>query len=126
MPFSLTSSGDFKKTESFLKSISKLDILGVMKSYGEEGVAALSAATPVHSGLAAGSWGYDVHVNNGKYAISWTNVDIENDFPVAIMLQYGYATGTGGYVQGRDYINPAIQPVFDQIADKVWKAVTSA
>lgn len=118
--------GDSKKTESFLTKVTKLDILGIMSSFGEEGVAALSSATPTDTGLAAGEWGYDVNVNGGVYSIYWTNVDIEHDFPVVIMLQYGYGTGTGGYVQGRDYINPAIKPIFDAIADKVWKAVTSA
>lgn len=118
--------GDFRTTEDFLRKVQKVDILGVMKSFGEEGVAALSSATPTDTGLTAGSWGYDVQVNNGVYSISWTNTDVENDFPVAIMLQYGYATGTGGYVQGRDYINPAMRPIFDDIANRVWKAVTSA
>lgn len=119
-------SGSFKKTESFLNSVAKLDIMGILNTYGRVGVVALSGATPAESGLASSSWGYEVSKNGGTYTISWTNSDVENGFPVAIMLQYGYGTGTGGYVQGRDYINPAIQPVFDMIADKVWKAVTSA
>lgn len=121
-----TVTGDSKTTEDFLKKALKVDILGIVRSCGEEGVAALSAATPKDSGLAAGTWGFDVEAKRGTYSIYWTNTDIENDFPVAIMLQYGYGTGTGGYVQGRDYINPAIQPIFDQIADRVWRAVTSA
>lgn len=121
-----TVSGDFASTESLLKKMSKVDVLGIMQSCGAEGVAALSSATPVDTGLAAGDWDYDVNVHNGVYSIYWTNTDVEKDFPVAIMLQYGYATGTGGYVQGRDYINPAIAPIFDEIANKVWKAVTSA
>lgn len=112
--------------ESFLKSISKLDIMGILNSYGQEGVSALSLATPLDTGLAALSWDYEVSRKGGVYSITWTNSDIENGFPVAIMLQYGYGTGTGGYVQGEDYINPAIRPIFDKIADKVWKAVTSA
>jgi len=118
--------GDFRAMEDSLKKMSKIDILGIMESCGEEGVAALSSATPIDTGLAAGTWGFDVRTSGGTYAIYWTNTDIESDFPVAIMLQYGYGTGTGGYVQGRDYINPAIRPIFDQIATKVWKAVTSA
>lgn len=112
--------------ERFLKSTSKLTILSMMKMYGQEGVNALSRATPVKTGLAAHSWGYEAFGSGGNYTIIWTNTDIENGFPVAIMLQYGYGTGTGGYVHGRDYINPAIRPIFDKIADKVWKAVTSA
>jgi len=118
--------GDFRAMEDSLKKMSKIDILGILESCGEEGVAALSSATPTDTGLAAGTWGFDVRVSRGIYEINWTNTDIESDFPVAIMLQYGYGTGTGGYVQGRDYINPAIRPIFDQIATKVWKAVTSA
>lgn len=121
-----TVSGDFRSTEDFLRRVSKLDILSILESCGADGVAALSSATPIDTGLTAGSWGYDVSARNGVYAIYWTNTDIEEGFPVSIMLQYGYGTGTGGYVQGRDYINPAIKPIFDQIADRVWKAVTSA
>lgn len=118
--------GSFNKTERFLKSVSKLDILSVMNSCGQDGVSALSAATPLESGLAANSWSYSASKSGGVYTIEWSNSDVENGFPVAIMLQYGYGTGTGGYVQGRDYINPAMKPIFDRIADKVWKAVTSA
>jgi hypothetical protein len=83
-------------------------------------------ATPVETGLAASSWNYEVSTDKGGCSIHWTNGDIENGFNVVISLQYGYGTGTGGYVQGRDFINPAIRPVFDQIAERVWKAVTSA
>lgn len=119
-------SGSWSKTESFLRSIYKLDITDILRLYGQAGVQALSSATPVDSGLTAASWGYEIEEKNGSVTITWTNSDVENGFPVAIMLQYGYATGTGGYVQGQDYINPAIQPIFDEIADKVWKAVTSA
>lgn len=119
-------SGSFDQTVTFLKKMSKLDILSIMDSCGAEGVAALSLATPTDTGFAAGMWGYDVQANRGRYTIYWTNTDIERDFPVVVMLQYGYGTRNGGYVRGRDYINPAIRPVFDRIADKVWKAVTSA
>jgi hypothetical protein len=126
MPVNFNVTGDFKNTENFLQNASKLNILSILDSYGAEGVAALSSATPVDTGLAAADWGYDVEVVNGVYTIYWTNYDIEHDFPVAIMLQYGYGTGTGGYVQGRDYINPAIKPIFDQIEDKLLKAVTSS
>lgn len=122
---SFSGSGDFKRTTDFLQRAAKVDILAVMNSCGMDGVEALSSATPTDTGLAAGSWGYNVHVKNGVYTIYWTNSDVESDFPVAIMLQYGYGTGTGGYVQGRDYINPAIRPIFDEIANRVWKAVTS-
>jgi hypothetical protein len=106
--------------------MSKLDIQGILDSAGREGVAALAAATPVESGLAENSWDYEVSGGGGVYTITWTNSDVENGFPVAIMLQYGHGTGTGGYVQGRDYINPAIRPIFDKIANDVWKVVTSS
>jgi hypothetical protein len=118
--------GDFKSIGDFLQHVKNLRIADILSSYGEIGVAALSSATPTDTGLAGGSWGYDVHANNGVYTIAWTNTDVESGFPVVIMLQYGYGTGTGGYVHGRDYINPAMKPIFDMIADKVWKAVTSA
>lgn len=126
MPVTFVVKGDYASTRQFLQHLQKLDILALMDSLGQEGVAALQAATPTDTGLAAGSWGYDVNENNGVYSIYWTNTDVENDFPVAIMLQYGHGTKGGGYVQGRDYINPAMKPIFDAIADKVWKAVTSA
>ena len=118
--------GSFDKLESFLDSMKKLDIRRIAELYAQQGADALAAATPMDSGLAASSWGYYIQQSNSTVTIVWTNSDVESGFPVAIMLQYGYATGSGGYVQGRDYINPAIQPIFDRIADGVWKAVTSA
>lgn len=120
-----TSRGSTKNTESFLKNAARKDILALLRTYGQEGVDALSRATPIESGRAAYSWGFEVSGSRGRYSITWTNSDVENGFPVAIMLQYGYGTGTGGYVQGQDYINPVMKPIFDRIADKVWKAVTS-
>jgi hypothetical protein len=123
---SVVSKGSFKATEALLKKVAKIDVRGILESSAKQGVKALASATPHDSGLAATSWGYEISGSGGRYTITWTNTDVETGFPVAIMLQYGYGTGTGGYVQGRDYINPAMKPVFDQIADKVWKAVTSA
>lgn len=125
---SFQSSGSFKKTESFLSSVRKMDyiVMSVLESCAREGVAALASATPYDSGLAAHSWGYEITRSGNTITITWTNSDVENGFPVAIMLQYGYGTGTGGWVQGRDYINPAIRPIFDKIAEKVWKVVKSA
>jgi hypothetical protein len=123
---SVTTSGSFKNTESFLRTVSKMDISSILHSAGQQGAAALASATPSDSGLAAASWDYEVSSKGGMHTITWTNSDIENGFPVAIMLQFGYGTGTGGYVPGRDYINPAMRPIFDQIAYKVWRAVTSA
>jgi hypothetical protein len=124
--FSLVSKGSFKNTEAYLRKLSKLDISSALHAGGQEGVSALASATPIDSGLASYSWDYEVKNAGGVYSITWTNSDIENGFPVAIMLQYGYGTGTGGYVQGQDYINPAMKPIFDKIADRVWKAVTKA
>lgn len=123
---SLESPGSFTNTEKFLKEMQRLDVLGVMQHYAAQGVAALRSATPTDTGLTAASWGYRISSGGGVYEIAWTNSDTENGFPVAVMLQFGHGTGTGGYVQGRDYINPAIKPIFDLIADQVWKAVTSA
>lgn len=126
MAISISTSGSFAKTEAFLKKMSNLDISGILRSAGQQGVNALASATPTDSGLAASSWDFQVSGGKGGATITWTNTDVESGFPVAIMLQFGYGTGTGGYVAGRDYINPAMKPVFDQIADKVWKVVTSA
>jgi len=120
------SSGSFKKTESFLDRVSKRDIFRSLDISAREGVAALASATPVASGLTAASWGYEIVNAKGSFSIIWTNSNSANGSPIAIMLQYGHGTGTGGYVQGRDYINPAIRPVFDKIAENVWKAVTTA
>lgn len=121
--FTTTRSGG--RIEDFLRKIQKGHIYNGLESFAKEGVTALESATPVDSGLAAGSWSYKITRGRGSARIEWVNSDVENGFPVAIMLQYGYGTGTGGYVQGRDYINPAIKPIFDRIADKVWKAVIS-
>lgn len=122
----LESTGSFKNTESFLNKMLKRDLYSNLDRYAKEGVAALARATPADSGLAASSWSYEIKIDASGASIIWKNTDIENGFPVAIMLQYGYSTGTGGWVQGRDYINPAIKPIMDKIADAVWKEVTSA
>lgn len=122
--FVVTRSG--KRTEDFLRKLQRNDIYKSLDSAAKMGVNALASASPKESGLASDSWGYEIERSGSSVTITWTNNDVENGFPVAIMLQYGYGTGTGGYVQGRDYINPAMRPVFDNIADKVWKVVTSA
>lgn len=123
---SFRSRGSFDKFEAFLHRSQTLDIHSLVEPYAQEGVAALRAATPVDSGLAASSWGYRIEASRDTVKIIWTNSNVENGFPVAVMLQYGYGTGTGGYVQGRDYINPAVRPIFDKIADGVWKVVTTS
>lgn len=129
MEVSFTTKGSFKNTEKFLKEMKNVNSLihRVAEQEAQRGVQALIAATPKDSGLAASSWGYKIVQNGRKVSIVWTNSNTENGgFPVAIMLQYGYGTGSGGYVQGRDYINPAMKPIFETIANNVWKAVKSA
>ena len=116
--------GNFSKTFRYLEKLKKRDYLKVLDKYGREGVAALASATPVETGLTANSWKYEITKTNGSATITFTNSNIQNGIPIAIILQYGHGTGTGGWVQGRDYINPAIQPVFDRIANEAWKEVT--
>jgi hypothetical protein len=124
--FSFESSGSFNKTENFLQRMLKGEMFNSLERFAQEGVAALASATPVDSGLTAGSWNYEITKSRGFYQIVWTNSNVVDGRPIAIMLQYGHGTGTGGYVEGYDYINPAMRPVFDRIAENVWKAVTSA
>lgn len=122
----IESKGSFKKTEAFLERISKQAIYGSLERYAREGVSALESATPIESGLTATSWNYEITRTRGSYSITWTNSNLVNGIPVAILLQYGHGTGTGGYVQGEDYINPTLKPIFDRIAQDVWKVVTNA
>jgi len=121
---SITSKGSFGKTDAYLNRMKNSDIFAALDKYGAIGVAALSAATPVESGLTAASWTYETVKRRGYYSIIWRNTHSQSGKPIAILLQYGHGTGTGGYVQGRDYINPAIKPIFEQIANDVWKEVT--
>lgn len=123
---SFTVSGSTAKIEAFLQKMQQPNLFSGLESLGQQGVAALSAATPVDSGLTAASWSYEIEDKNGLVTITWFNSHVENGVNIAIILQYGHGTGTGGYVSGRDYINPAIQPIFDQIANEMWKKVTSA
>ena len=116
--------GDFSKTESFLKKLHKLDLDSVLDKYGKLGVQALASATPVETGKTAASWDYKIEKGKGVVTITWTNSNVNNGVPIALLIQYGHGTGTGGYVQGRDYIKPAILPIFDQLADALWKEVT--
>lgn len=106
--------------------MSKMDIRSILNKYGEKGVKALNQATPSQTGRTAASWSYTVEAKGGAYTIAWTNNVMAGDVPLVILLQYGHGTGTGGYVAGRDFINPAIQPIFDQIATDVWKEVKRA
>jgi len=116
--------GDYHNIENWLKKNKNQEYLKQLSKYGEKGVAALAAATPKDTGLTAASWSYEIEFKNNGLAIYWTNSHIEKHVNIAIILQFGHGTGTGGYVQGRDYINPAIQPIFDEIADSAWKEVT--
>ena len=118
-------SGNFNNTERFFKRAQKMDFFRNLEKYAREGVTALASATPVDSGTTAASWGYEIQKRHGKVSIYWTNSNINNGVPIAVILQYGHGTNGGGYVQGRDYINPAIRPIFDKIAENAWKEVTS-
>lgn len=120
--------GDYEKLTRYLtKSKGKLNniILYHLNKCGRDGVAALASATPVDTGLTAKSWYYVIEQKNDKISITFYNSNIQNGIPIAIILQYGHATGGGGWVEGRDYINPAIQPIFDKLAIKVWKEVSN-
>lgn len=116
--------GDFSKLSSYFERVKEAAKIGVLDKYGREGVAALSSATPVDTGLTASSWYYEIKRQNGSVSLIFNNSNINNGVPIAIILQYGHGTSTGGWVQGRDYINPAVQPIFDRIAQEAWKEVT--
>lgn len=125
MAVTLTSKGDFSKATSYLQKVLQKARLSKLDKYGAEGVAALSSATPVRTGKTAGSWYYKTSISSTSASIEFFNSNQNKGVPIALILQYGHGTGTGGYVQGRDYINPAIQPVFDRILEDVWREVTS-
>lgn len=122
---SFNQKGDFKKLTSFLEKAKESVHMGILDSYGRKGVAALSAATPLETGKTAGSWYYKIEHGRGTASIGFYNSNVNEGVPIAIILQYGHGTGTGGWVEGRDYINPAVQPVFDSLAEAAWKEVTS-
>ncbi len=121
----LSQKGDFSKLNSFFNRLKEIAKVSDLDKYGREGVEALAAATPVDTGETAASWYYKIEHNNGSSTISFHNSNINKGVNIAIILQYGHGTGTGGYVQGRDYINPAVRPLFDKIAENAWKEVTS-
>ena len=116
--------GDFSKLTSYFEKVKKTVRLSTLDKYGRQGVEALSSATPIDTGETANSWYYEVTSENGIVKISFNNRNVQNGVPIAIILQYGHGTNNGGWVEGRDYINPAIQPLFDKIADEAWKEVT--
>lgn len=122
----LTSKGDFTKTIKSLNDMKRVNIVKILERYAREGVTALEKATPVDSGLTAHSWGYNVEQKNDKYIIHWTNSNINKGVNIAVILQYGHGTRNGGYVAGRDYINPALRPVFDKMANEAWMEVVKS
>lgn len=119
----IKSKGNFKKTDNLLAKILKRDYVTVLTKYGQLGVEALRNATPVDTGLTANSWSYEIVEDSSGIKIYWKNSNIVKGVPIAVILQYGHGTGTGGYVEGTDYINPALKSVFEKIADAAWKEV---
>ena len=122
----ITTQGKFEKTRRFFNKMSKFEIRSKLDQYGRKGVAALASATPIDSGETANSWDYEIIESGDGYTIQWINTHVNKGVNIAIILQYGHGTGTGGYVVGRDYINPAVQPIFEEMANTIWKEVTSS
>lgn len=119
-------SGSFKRAEKFLKKMNKREYMATLRMYGEQGVAALEEATPKDSGITAGSWSYEIQKDNKGYTIYWRNSSRNNGVSIALLLQYGHATGWGAYVKGIDYINPALKQTFADMANALWKEVEQA
>ena len=116
--------GNFSKLNRYFERVKEVVKVGDLDRFGREGVQALSSATPRDTGLTATSWEYSIERSSNRVSITFNNTNIQNGVPIAIILQYGHGTGTGGWVEGRDYINPAIQPIFDKMAEDAWKEVT--
>lgn len=116
-------SGSFKNTFAFFNKVSKMNTEKILKKYGEIGVQELQKATPKDTGYTASCWGYKIVKNKDGYSIVWTNSNVVNGIPIAVIIQYGHATRNGGYVQGVDYINPALKPIFEKLSNDVWKEV---
>lgn len=123
--FSVKGGNDFRKANGFLERCLEVAKLGYLDRYGRRGVEALSAATPIDTGLAASSWSYDIERSDGQVRLTWHNSDIENGCNVAVLVQYGHATKSGSWVEGVDFINPALAPIFEQISNDVWKELSS-
>lgn len=117
--------GSFRNTERLFQKLDRFEISNILEKYGKMGVDALSAATPVNSGETSNSWDYTVEKQNSGYTIVWTNSNVNNGVNIALILQTGHGTGTGGYVRGKDYINPALRPIFDALAEEAWQEVTN-
>lgn len=120
----IESQGDWKMTRNWFDRMTKLDLALIMNQFGREGAAALASATPSRTGATAKSWSYEVKRTGNNWKITWTNSNVNKGANIAVLIQYGHGTRNGGYVVGRDYINPAIRPIFDKIAEKAWKEVT--
>lgn len=116
--------GDFRHLTDFLNQSKNLHAFKFLEHYGEIGVAALRSVTPTDTGLTANSWRYEIVRTDGTVKLIFLNSNVQNGVPIAVILQYGHATGGGGWIEGRDYINPALQPIFDQIAEDAWKEIT--
>ena len=122
---SIESKGDYEKTLSWLKRIKFEKLMGKLQEYGEQGVNALANATPRRTGLTASSWSYEIEQTPTTIKITWTNSNLAREaIPIALLIQLGHGTRTGGYVQGIDYINPALKPIFEEITNNVWKEIT--
>lgn len=121
----MKSSGSFKNTDRWFSKLSKHEIFDSLDAAGRRGVEALSAATPYDTGKTSQSWTYEINIGNASTTLTWINTNTVNGVNIAIILQYGHGTGTGGYVAGKDYINPTIKPIFDDIANSVWREVTT-
>lgn len=121
---SVKSKGNFKNTEKFLKKSLGQEWRSILEKFGQRGVEALKSNTPIESGETANSWSYEIIQNGSRISIIWKNSNVNKGVNIAVILQYGHGTRTGGWVEGRDYINPAMRPIFDDLADTAWKAVT--
>ena len=120
-----SNSGSFKNSMTWLEDMKKGRMFDDLDRIAREGVDLLARATPIDSGKAASEWDYDIKKGKGAYSVHWTNTDIEDGVNVIILLQYGHGTGTGGYVSGRDFVNPVMRPIFDKMTDAMWKRVTA-
>lgn len=117
--------GDFSKLNRYFEKLKEAAKISILDKYGRAGVEALSSVTPTRTGVTAASWSYKINRKNGSVSLDFYNSNINKGVPIAIIIQYGHGTGTGGWVEGIDYINPAIQPLFKKLADDAWKEVTS-
>jgi hypothetical protein len=125
MPITVQADGSFANTQRFLRRLTSAQIFSILDKYGPAGVTALSQATPTETGLTSYSWTYEIKQSKGSHEIVWKNTHVVNGANIALLLQYGHGTGTGGYVEGRDYVNPAMKPIFDQILAEIRRVVTA-